>query len=372
MKRPVKKWLVFCTGLLVLGSCAAGLYTMKPLKKKLPPQTERPPRRVTVERIHPTTTRMKIIAYGEVAPRWTSVLRARVQGRIVRISDSLAPGSRLSKGDIVLELDRTDYLVGQAEARLALETARENLIRTEHEAAQAKADWQRSGIKEAPASPLVFHAPQIRIARARVALAQSNMDKAENDLARTRILAPYDCLVAKRFANRGEILFSGDKVVTVLSMDDLEIGVALNEAQVKALGPWETAAVTLKDPSTGKAWSGKVIRDGRIVDQTTRLRRFYLIPTGKTEGLLPGMFVTAVIQGSRSERLFALPESALTRDGRIWQVSPARTLESTAVTPVFYENGRVFVRGGEGPLDVVVMPSPAFLQGARVTVQGEK
>ncbi len=367
LSKSMKKRIIFCLMAAACGVGAVGLYTMKP-SEKIQKKQPVPPRQVTVRQVTPAERRSVIRVYGEVTARWTSVLRARVEGRIITINDALQPGQRLCKGDTLLQVDPTDYQAGLARARMELATAQEELIRAEQEANQARINWKNAGIKEPPASLLVFHLPQVKAAHAKADLAQKNMDKARNDLDQTRITAPYDCLVAECFVNKGETLFSGDRVLTVLSADNLEISVTLDQAQTHALGKWEKTAVTLQYPATGKTWAGKVVRDGQMMDKKTRLRRFYLIPLGKRDGLVPGMFVIADLQGSENEPLLALPESALTRDGLVWLVDQENMLRSLAVQPVFYEKGQVFIKAqkNQGPLQVVVTPTPSFIAGTQV------
>jgi len=372
--KRIKKWVAFG---LITGACSLGavsLYAMKP-EQKADKKTPPPIKRVSVQEASPGTYPARVTAYGEVNAKWTTTVRAQVAGRIIRINDTLLPGRRLKAGELIIELDPTNYLAVLAQARLECENARVNLIQVERRASQAVSDWKGSGIKQAPVSPLVFHAPQLKAARARVTYTQKTVDKAKNDLNQTRILAPYDGVVGERFADKGETLFAGDQVVTLISTNDVEIRVNLDGAQVNTMGDWQDTRVDILDPATGRAWTGKLVRDAGMVDPKNRLRKFYLKPKTPDPELLPGMFVTAVINGAFRHNLLALPESCLTREGDIWFVDKEDRLRRLPAKVAFYEKGKVYIEniGGMASLKVVTAPAAGFIAGTKVfpVQQGE-
>ncbi|WDP88848.1 MAG: efflux RND transporter periplasmic adaptor subunit [Desulfobacter sp.] len=369
----IKKWILFC---LAAPACALGavsLYAMKP-DRQVQIKGEIPLKQVSYVKAAPGDYPARIKTFGEVAPKWTTTLRAQVGGRIIRINKDLEPGHRLASGDLLLEIDGTDYRAALAQAKLELENASVHLIQAERKAAQARADWQGAGITQAPSSPLVFHGPQLKAARARVTSARESVAKAQKDLDRTRITAPYGGLVVQRFADKGETLFPGDQVATLVSAGEVEIRVSLDQAQINGLGRWQNARSTLMDPATGRAWQGKLVRDGGRVDPNTRLCNFFIRAEDPDKTLRPGMFVTAVISGSSPARLLALPESALTREGDIWIIDKEDRLRRRPARPAFYEAGRVFVESqfiktGPSRMRVAALPAPSFIAGTKVSPQ---
>ncbi|WP_419659590.1 efflux RND transporter periplasmic adaptor subunit [Desulfosarcina variabilis] len=369
----MKKWLIFGLITTICSLGAVGLYAMKPEQKKKE-KTSPPLKRVSVEPVAPGTYPARVKVYGEVHAKWTTTLRSRVGGQIIWINENLLPGRHFRTGETILSLDRTDYQAALAQARLELENARVNLAQVERQAYQARNDWEASGIKQAPASPLVFYKPQLKAAQARVDYARKAVEKAREDLNHTRITAPYDSLVAERFADKGEILFAGDHVATLISADDVEIRVSLDGTQVRSLGRWQDAEVEIGDPATGRSWRATMIRDGGQVNPKTRLRQFYLRPLDPKKELAPGMFVTAVIKGSPRANLLALPESCLTRDGEIWFVDAEDRLRRLTAEVAFYEDGNVYVKNSihAASLRVVTTPIPGFIAGTRTAPAARK
>lgn len=374
LSEKTKKWMIFC---LITAICSIGsvsLYAMKP-EHKVEERKSPPFKRVSIFKVAPGTYPARVKAYGEVNAKWTTTLRSQVEGRIVMINENLLPGRRLKAGETILELDMTDYQAALAQVQLELENARVNLIQVACQASQAKNDWKGSGIKQAPASPLVFYEPQLKAARACVIYAQKAMAKAQEDINHTRITAPYDSLVVERFADKGETLFAGDNVVTLISTDDVEIRMNIDEIQARSLGRWQDAKVKVFDPATGRSWNAAMVRDGGQVDRKTRLRQFYISPLDPEKELLPGMFVTVVINGNPRANLLALPESCLTRDGEVWFVDKEDRLRNLAAKVAFYENGKVYIENSTNTasLRVVTSPTPDFIAGTKTApaIEGE-
>ncbi len=375
----IKKWITFALITLVCSTGIVILYDMKPVletKPKKAPQLKH----ITVQEIRPGNYPVKISSFGEVYSKWNTTLRARAEGRITWINEKLQPGQQLKSGETILELDKTTYRAALAQANLELENARTNLIQVERQAFQAIADWQGYGIKEAPTSPLVFHEPQLKAARAQVAYAQKSIKKAENDLKQTRILAPYNGLIVERFADKGETLFIGDQVVNLISVDQIEIRINLDASQVKVMGNWQGNIVEVIDSVTGEIWAGKIIRDGGLLDRKTRLRCFYIAPLPEkyqthSTRMIPGMFVSTFIHGQSQSNLLALPESSLTRDGDIWFVNRESRLERLKAEVAFYENGNVYIENSQNmtSMQVSTAPAPGFMVGTKVipSLQGE-
>lgn len=368
MGMKFKRWILLGVITAVCLALVLGLYSMEPVEEAGIRQTI-PLKRVTVQDVRPGAYPPRVKVYGEAVSRWTTTLRAQVNGEITYINDRLQPGQRIGAGEIILEIDKPVYLAAAAQARLDLETARVNYLKEERRADQAKSDWNRSGMNGVPSSPLVFRGPQLGAAKAQVEAARKNLEKALYELGHTRVKSPYAGLVVERFVSKGETLFAGDILVKMVSVDDVEIRVNLDLAQAKTIGKWQESDVKIMDSVTGKSWPGKIIRRAGILDNTTRLQCFYIAPLEGEKDILPGLFVAAVIQGETRNNLLVLPESSLTRDGYVWFTDGDDTLRSFRARVAFYENGKVFVENSDNleQMRVVVTPLQAYISGMKVT-----
>lgn len=343
------------------------IYSMEP-EKKIVKREELPLQTVTIKNVKPGIYSSRIKTFGEVTPKWTTTIRAQVNGEITYINDKLQPGDRLKAGEIILKMNNSGYIAAVAQAREVLEDARVQFLKAERKADQAKADWNRSGFKGKPSSALVFHEPQLMAASARIVSSEAALKKALRDLDHTIVKSPYSGLVVERFANRGESFFSGDSILKMVSADNVEIKVNLDAMQVQNIGKWQGANVTIMDSGTGRVWPGKIARNSGILDIKTRLQRFYIIPLEMKRQILPGMFVTVMIQGKKCDNLMAVPESALTRDGLIWFADSQDMLRNIKPDVAFYEGGNVFIENSENfvSLKVVITPVQKYLSGTKI------
>lgn len=129
--------------------------------------------------------------------------------------------------------------VVQAEARLAeLEVERgrrlseddvvsqaslDRLI-AEHDAARARAEAAAARLSQALEGT---RREDIVIAESRVELARARRDLVEEELAKTRLVAPAGGVVLERFVAPGDYLQAGDPVVEVIDLENLEIEVEI-------------------------------------------------------------------------------------------------------------------------------------------------
>ncbi len=333
-----------------------------------------PLRPVTIAHIHPKEYRANIKAVGEVVPVWQTILRSQVGGAIVGISEKLKPGTTVSKGDILVTVDDTEYTARVAEAEGRLATAKVTLLKEKSEAEEALMNWKHSGLKGDPGSELVLRRPQLEAAQTEVKAAKSALHRAKKELCFTSIRAPFDGLVVMRHVNLGESIFAGDEVATIYGTEKAEIAVHLDASQWSLLPPdWKGIGATLRDPSQNATWEAIVVRDGGHLDRKSRLRALYLEvynPYELNPALLPGTFVQVEICGQTLPHLLSIPESALTRKGYVWYLDEYDTLRRFKAKPVFYREGEVFLsppKTAVFPLRVTISPTTNFAVGLKVT-----
>ena len=89
--------------------------------------------------------RVTLSTQGIVRPHNETALTPRVSGRVIKISPKFESGSFFEEGDILLELDPSDFLaaLSAAEARLARSEAA--FAQEDARAKQALLDWEDLG-----------------------------------------------------------------------------------------------------------------------------------------------------------------------------------------------------------------------------------
>ncbi len=307
------------------------------------PEVETAPRRVApppvrVLAVEPTSVELKVRSQGSVIPVTEADLVSEVAGNIVWVAESFEVGGFFDAGDVLLRLDRRDYELAVASARASVAPARVALTREEAEAEVAREEWEDLGEPGEP-GPLVLREPQLDEARARVAAALANQARADLDLSRTAIRAPFAGRLRAKRVDRGEFVNRGMPLATIYSVDAAEVTLPVPDSELAFLdlplgmelrgaGP----RVLLRAQFAGgrHEWEARIVRVGGEIDPATRMVNLIARvedPYGAVRDRPPlsvGLFVDAEIVGRSVDSVFEVPRGALVGADRVWLVEEDR------------------------------------------------
>ena len=347
--------------LLAIGLLALGAYGMKwlmdtkPEAKKAIPETWTPS--VQVIPLTEKNYTPVIRAEGEVEAATKTMLISEVAGSVVHISPLLEKGNTIPEGEIILKVDDADYKTQLTSAKSTLADAELMLAQEEARAVQAERDWKKLG-RGTVATDLVLRKPQIKSALARIEAAQAAIEKAERDMAKTVIRAPYTCLVDRKFIDEGAYVSMMSQIAEVSSVDEYEVRLPLNLNEVgfldKASGIG--SEVLLESMIGGKLyqWKGQAVRFEGGVDSST-FSRIMVVSVKRDSAKedenfqLPpvGMFVKAKLQGQAMGKVFSIPGEALREGTSVWVLAENDLLEVVDVTVIRSERDQVIIEPKE-------------------------
>ncbi|MDE0825388.1 MAG: efflux RND transporter periplasmic adaptor subunit [Akkermansiaceae bacterium] len=299
-----------------------------------------------------------LLAQGIVRPRNDTSLTPRVSGRVLKIDEHFEAGAFFKKGEILLELDPADFdaAVASAEAQVARSEA--SLAQEVARAEQAILDWKDLGYTEPP-SDLVMRKPQLKEAEANVKSGEAQLLKAQRDLERAQVLAPYDGCVRTRMIGLGQSVSPGTTLGDIFSTDYAEVRLPLSSQDLSfitlpednngnALEAVLSDALKLGD---GPTWPAQIIRSEGVLDETSRelfVTARVTDPYGLTSDHPPlrvGQPVRAKITGNILEGVFIIPRSSLRSPTEVVLVNPEdSTLQRTPITPIWGDKTQVIVR----------------------------
>ena len=202
--QSTRRWLL---PVIIVAAGIAAATTMIVLRPQ-PPSTPTAERVVPVDVIRVTGTDMNInvSSQGTVAPRTQTTLVAEVSGRVMTVSDKFVTGGFFSEGEVILQIDPADYQVAVDQAQANLLTAQAQLAQERAQADQAAREWDLSGRPRENAPAIALRTPFLREAEARVLYSESELSRAQRQLDRTTVRAPYDALVREKLADIGKYL----------------------------------------------------------------------------------------------------------------------------------------------------------------------
>ena len=175
-----------------------------------PRQERKPPdeRKVAVEtrKVARENRVIGIRATGTVVPVEEVSLKARVSGEAVELNPLFEPGEIIRKGEVIVRIDRADYLLALKEAESALIQAEYNYKVELGYQEVARHEWELLDNRENISSlerELTLRKPHLEKVKAGVDSARAVLEQAKLNLERTSLALPFDALVLSRAVSVG-------------------------------------------------------------------------------------------------------------------------------------------------------------------------
>jgi RND family efflux transporter MFP subunit len=382
-----KVWLPIA--ILVAGSLVVGVMVlMRASVPRSPPESIAP--LVRVQPISKQPFRFIVQGHGTVVPRTESDLVAQVEGEAVWVAPAFVPGGFFSAGETLVRIEAIDY-------EADLETARAGLARTKSEFMRAtkERDRQRRLASQSVASEARIDDAEnaFAVTQANLREARARLARAERDLERTEIKAPYDGRVREKALDVGQFANRGTPVGTIYAVDYAEVQLPVPDRELSYLdlslgfidGGQELSdgpTVRLHAEFAGRphTWTGRVVRTGGEIDPRSRtvnvVARFEdpygRLADAQTVPLAVGLFVEAEILGREVGDAVVLPRAALREGERVLVLDAESRLRFRDVEVLRVERDDVVIGQGLAAGErVCISPLPAAVDGMSVRVVDE-
>ena len=359
--------------IVVLAGAGFAAYTM--IINRPPVVTQPPviaPPGVRVHEVALETVQLSVLSQGTVRPRTESQLVPEISGRVTWVAPSFAEGGFFEPGDVLVKIDPFDYQQALASSRSQLAQARLRLAQEEAEAEVALREWEELG--RGDPRELTMRKPQLEDARAAVAAAEANVDRARRDVERAEITAPYAGRIRRKNVDVGQFVTVGTQVATVYSVDAAEIRLPLPDEELAYLnlplsfrGTEERPGprVTLRAMFAGETheWQGRVVRTESELDPATRMVNVVTEvgdpyapgPDPDRPPLAVGMYVEAEIEGRRFPDVAVLPRAALQGRSLVFVIDREDRLHYRDIDVLRSTTESIFVRGGLESGELVIV-----------------
>lgn len=177
-----------------------------------------------------------VTASGEVLPLMSSIVKSEISGRLSKLF--VKEGDAVTKGQLLLELDRTSLETRVREAQRSLEA---DTLRME----KAERNYER--LKELHAKQFVGEKEFLdaqtdyNLAKLNLEIGQARLDDTEEDLAKTSILAPHDGIITRLDIVDGQVISgatsvsNGTELMTLSQLSELYMEANINEVDIESL-----------------------------------------------------------------------------------------------------------------------------------------
>lgn len=234
----------------------------------------------------------EVMGTGTLEARVKSTISPKISGRLHEVF--VDQGDRVPAGKLLFTLDDAELKqqVEIAQSTTALWKASLDRLQADHDQAKAvlaraQNDFERirkllvnNSVTEEEGDKAI---ESLRIAEAgssraiaatlegreQITTAERTQAYHEARLADTRVVAPFDGLVVKRFRDPGDIGVPGSPILLLVSTDEIWVSAWVDETEMSRLHPDQSARVTFRSESA-RGYQGKVSRLGREADRETR------------------------------------------------------------------------------------------------------
>ena len=328
------------------------------------------------------------LTHGTVAPRTESELVVEVAGRVISVNPNLVSGGFFNAGEELLQIEPLDY-------ELALEQARAGIAQAESDLANAqRAATRLDSLSERQLTSAALQDDamnRMRIAEATLRSSQALLARAERDLARTRILAPYEGRVRSERVDIGQFVSRGNTIATIYATDYAEVRLPINDEELAfldlPLGPVTEGAlpipatqvsITARFAGAEHQWPAQVVRTEGELDPQTRMINVIArvdAPYAPSAGRAPlavGLFVDAEIHGRLARAVAVLPRSAVRQNNQVLVVDSDNRLHFRPVTVLRMVAEEAYISAGLAAGErVCISPIDNALEGMTVRITAE-
>lgn len=330
------------------------------------------PVRVDVVSVRYQARTLPVVLEGIAAAADQIAVVAEVSGTVIERPEVFRDGGVVSSGDLLLAIDDHSYQLALAERRSQVSAAKLHLADTRARASVAR---RVNGDKGNAYARLE---PHLEEAESRLAAAQAGLARAELDLQKTRIIAPFRGRLREVRASPGQFIRVGEVIATLSGTDRMEVRLPVRDEWLALLdlplnedGEMTPIPAQLHGRFAGRdvIWQGELVRREGGINQN---RMLYLVvqvsDADKHEvPLEPGVLVRAEIEGRWQERIASLPRSVLNGDSTVWVVDDEERLRRRHIDVVHQDDRHVYVGSGLKEGDrVAISGTLRWLEGSPV------
>lgn len=299
-------------GLVLLGAIVYGLHTRAAHEKQLA--------RVTVDAeslpvnvVHPAlgSASQDLVLPGNVQAFIETPIYSRTNGYLKKWYFDI--GAHVRKGDLLAEIETPEVDQQLQQSRAELERMQANM----ELAGVTSNRWQSLLAKHAVSTQEADQARSNFIAaQAAVDASKANVRRLEQLQSYERIIAPFDGVITARNTDIGDLIDAGSgssnprELFHLASLGKLRVYVAVPEVYSDSIHDGDSATLT-QDSNPGVKVPGKIVRNAKAIDRTTRTLNVEVDIDNSQDTLLPGAYVFVHFHLPSGSHTVTIPSNTL-------------------------------------------------------------
>ncbi len=279
---------------------------------------------VETEEVKRQTVIHKVSGSGVIQPEVEVKISATISAWITDIT--VEEGDFVTKGQHLISLDEKQVRATYNQARSSVKSARANLMQIKAQKERTESLYKNDLISKQELEAITA---QHQLAESQLEQALAGLSSQEDQLSKTRIVAPQSGTVAKINKEVGEMalgsMFQADVLMIVADLAKMEVVVDVNENDVVSVAVGDTAEIEI-DAFQDTSFIGIVSEIAHIAqtqalgtqEQVTNFEvkiRMVEVP----ENIRPGMSATADVITDVKENALSIPIQSLTVRQEGWE-----------------------------------------------------
>ncbi|MBB6520078.1 efflux RND transporter periplasmic adaptor subunit [Pseudoteredinibacter isoporae] len=282
---------------------------------------------------------------GLLTPAKRIILSNQVAGILEGLSDSVYPGAKISKGQLLANIDPSELQlklqqaqsnVASAKAELDIEVGQQKLAAAQYQLAKH--------ILKGKSEALALRQPQLEIAKAKLALSETALAEAKLQLSYTRIHAPTDAVVLRKQVDQGSYLSANTPLMELAANDEYWLNVKVPASFLSWVN--DDTEVLYSHPSWGeKQYPGKILSVQSEVNNADRQAQILVAVTltnHEQHKPLLNQYLDVTLRTPIPGETIQLSREWLNDQQKLWLIKDER-LEKHTANPIFTGRDTIIV-----------------------------
>ncbi|AAZ26826.1 efflux RND transporter periplasmic adaptor subunit [Colwellia psychrerythraea] len=302
-------------------------------------------------------------AFGKIESPHLLSLTAQVEGEITYINKAFIEGAHLLKGEIIYQIDGSDYRhklkqrnseLKIAQANLQLELGEQKVAEREYQ--QISADF--SGENIILQKSLMLRQPQLETAKANVTIAQSNVNLAKKNLQRCVVVSSENYTVLTKTIYQGSFVNKGDNLGELAQLSILRVSLAVPRDIATVLSINQVVNISAESNNSHQALVSQLSPN---LHDNSQLQQVYLSIINPEKPFILGEFITADLTLTPQKNTLKIPLSAID-DSVFWVVNEDNKLSAKAAKIIWQNESYAIINNNIAKGESIVTSAIAGAQ----------
>lgn len=364
----IRKIILILAGILLLAG-AMFIYNQMNASKKAPkPKVKKVETSIYTDVVQNKDIPINITTSGNLLAKNRVEIFSEVQGIFERSARNFKPGVYYKEGETLLQINSDEHRANLRSQKSSLYNQIVMLLPDlKLDYPESFANWEQyvneysmeNSVKPLPEP--VSEKEKMYIAGKNILTAFYNVKNLEERLTKYVVAAPYSGILTEALVDKGALVRQGQKLGQFINPNIFELDVAVNTSYADLLQVGKQ--VDLKNVDGTKSWKGKVARVNPKIDQTTQTIQVFISVSGA--GLKEGMYLEAELKAKDEENTYEISRKLLVDNNKLFVLNDS-TLGITEVTPVFFKENTVVVKGLKNGTEILSKAIPGAYVGMKV------